>query len=195
MDIRQALWDLFGDLLTELTPDRQAHSLMVGATTLAMARTVPARYRSDLVAAGVLHDVGYSPSLATSGFHPIDGATHLQEEGFSAVVCDLVATHTLATREAAERGLPAEVFTPFVLVSHPDIERLRQLISWADLTTSPDGRNVTVDERLEEILQRYPADHVVHQHVLRRRPLLEQLGAGPPGPIVRPLVVQEPADA
>ncbi|MDQ2850965.1 MAG: phosphohydrolase, partial [Actinomycetota bacterium] len=69
------LHTLYGDLLSELTPDRIQHSLAVGARVAAHADSAPAWARADLIAAAVLHDVGYSPSHATLGFHPLDGAT------------------------------------------------------------------------------------------------------------------------
>ncbi len=31
-----------------------------------------------LVAAAYLHDIGYAPELAITGFHPLDGARHLR---------------------------------------------------------------------------------------------------------------------
>jgi hypothetical protein len=34
-----------------------------------------------LVAAAYLHDIGYAPTLARTGFHPLDGAVHLRELG------------------------------------------------------------------------------------------------------------------
>jgi hypothetical protein len=34
-----------------------------------------------LLAAGYVHDVGYAPGLAKAGFHPLDGARFVREEG------------------------------------------------------------------------------------------------------------------
>ncbi len=36
-----------------------------------------------LVAAAVLHDVGYAPELVDTGFHPIDGARFLRRLGWT----------------------------------------------------------------------------------------------------------------
>lgn len=44
-----------------------------------------------LVTAAVLHDVGYAPDVATTGFHPLDGARYLAELGASHRLCCLVA--------------------------------------------------------------------------------------------------------
>ena len=37
--------------------------------------------RELLVAAAYLHDIGYAPELAATGFHPLDGARHLRSLG------------------------------------------------------------------------------------------------------------------
>ena len=34
-----------------------------------------------LTQAAVLHDVGYAPDVAITGFHPLDGARHLSRSG------------------------------------------------------------------------------------------------------------------
>ncbi len=173
------LHTLYGDLLGELTPDRAQHSLAVGACVAAHADSAPAWARGDLVAAAVLHDVGYSPSHATLGFHPLDGAAHLRSLGFSPLVQDLVATHTCAALEARERRLDLALFDPFI-DPHTETGYLRCLVTWADLNTGPDGHTVTVDARLAEILQRYEPGSLVHRHVTRSYATLRELGSTQP---------------
>jgi putative nucleotidyltransferase with HDIG domain len=58
-----------------------------------------------LVAAAWLHDIGYSQELVDSGFHPLDGARYLRDQGWDPVVVQLVAHHSGAEVEAEERGL------------------------------------------------------------------------------------------
>jgi HD superfamily phosphodiesterase len=57
-----------------------------------------------LVAAAYLHDIGYAPTLARTGFHPLDGALHLRELGEERLA-GLVAYHSGAEVEARLRGL------------------------------------------------------------------------------------------
>ena len=45
-------------------------------------------------------------------------------------------------------------------------------LTYCDMTTGPDGQRVDVDERIAEILDRYPADHVVHRSIARAAPRL-----------------------
>jgi putative nucleotidyltransferase with HDIG domain len=56
---------------------------------------------------GLLHDIGYAPSLVATGFHPVDGARFLRAQGTPEVVVSLVAHHSGAVFEAEQRGLAA----------------------------------------------------------------------------------------
>ena len=49
---------------------------------------------------------------------------------------------------------------------------LLDVVTYADLTTSPDGAAVTVAQRLSEILARYAEDSAVHRAVVESSPLL-----------------------
>ena len=130
----------------------------------ARALAAPAFPDSDLLeCAAWLHDIGYAPALAGSGFHPLDGARHLASMGADADLIALVANHTNATIEADQRGLRGAL-ADFAYTSDRAV-RLHPLLAYADMTTSPDGESVTIPERLSEIYRRYPADHVVHRSI------------------------------
>ncbi|MCX4093671.1 HD domain-containing protein [Nocardia sp. alder85J] len=108
-----------------------------------------------LVAAAWLHDVGYSPDLVRTGFHPVDGADYCAKLGMPERVSALVAHHSCACVEARRRGL---------VVDWPD-ERtaLRDALWWADMTTTPDGMETTLGARLAEVFARYGDGDVVSQ--------------------------------
>ncbi|WP_106185552.1 HD domain-containing protein [Umezawaea tangerina] len=109
-----------------------------------------------LVAAAMLHDIGYAPNLALTGFHPLDGARYLKGIGAPLRLCALVAHHSCAFREAELRGLSVE------LAEWPDEESpLRDALWWADMTTTPDGGLTTVHDRIEEIQKRYGPEDLV----------------------------------
>lgn len=162
-------------LLEQLTPTRRAHSRAVAEAATSRARYVPAADRQELVTAALLHDVGYA--VPEFDFHPIDGARHLQALGYSPLICHLVATHTAAHLEAAERGLPIDVFEPFRL--NRDTRAHREVLMWADLTTSPTGNPCTVSDRLDEITHRYQTPHPVFHYVTRWRSTLAAAVAHP----------------
>jgi hypothetical protein len=98
-----------------------------------------------LVTAALLHDIGYAPEFATTGFHPLDGARFCRAEGLPEIAV-LVAHHTGARREAALRGLLPELLNEF---PYRDSLIQRALTS-CDRTTGPDGTRMTVEIRVVE---------------------------------------------
>ena len=171
--------DVYGDLLEALEPDRRAHSLAAGRKAAESAMHVGAALRADLVAAAVLHDIGYRQ--ADTEFHPLDGARFLAGQGFSRRVCHLVVHHSASTYEAEERGIGLVVYREFAV--DEDLGAAHAVIWWADMTTGPQGQDVTVEERLDEICARYGPDDVVTRFITRARPVLLAAGQSPVGSI------------
>lgn len=154
-------------LLENSLPRRWAHTIGVAEAARELAPALRGLDGSLEVAAW-LHDIGYSPVIATSGFHPVDGARYLRDrtECDSTIYC-LVAHHSGSEFEASERGLPP----PREEFDVPD-RVLLDALTCADMITGPTGGRVTVDQRLDEILTRYAPDHVVHRSVERASPNL-----------------------
>ncbi len=121
-----------------------------------------------LVAAAWLHDIGYSPALADSGFHPLDAADFLRSAGLEGPLDALVAHHTGATYEAAERGLSRELAR-----YRDEVGAVRDALWACDLTTGPDGEPVTLAQRLSEITARYGPDHLVTRAITKAESELE----------------------
>lgn len=118
----------------------------------------------SLVAACWLHDIGYAPSLAATGFHPLDGALFLSGAGWDDRICALVARHSCSIREARLRGLEHE------LSRFPDEgSALRDALWFCDMTTNPDGELVTIEDRLSEILSRYGEGSIVYDFIIEAR--------------------------
>jgi putative nucleotidyltransferase with HDIG domain len=117
-----------------------------------------------LVAAAWLHDIGYSAELATTGFHPVDGAKFLRAQGESHRLCALVANHSCACVEARRRGVP--------LLWEDERTPLRDALWWADMSTTPTGEPTDVHSRITEVLDRYGPDHVVSASVAESAPQL-----------------------
>jgi putative nucleotidyltransferase with HDIG domain len=146
---------------------RWAHVRGVAAAAELMAAGLATTEAEAVVAAAWLHDVGYAPSVRSTGFHPVDGALFVRAEGFPAVVVSLVAYHTGAVFEARERGLSD------ALVDFPEPPQLLlDVLTYADMTTGPDGSRVRAEDRVSEILSRYPEDNPVHRAIERSAPTL-----------------------
>ena len=159
----QALWaeELAHKLLEIPLPRRCAHVQGVAVR----ARTLAPILGDDadlLEAAAWLHDIGYSPDLADTGFHPLDGARYLRDvHAADSALCRLVANHSCAVIEAEERGLDRELSAEFPA---PD-SGLSDALTYCDMTTNPTGCSVSVRDRLSEIRQRYGPSDVVTSFV------------------------------
>lgn len=165
-DLIAAARELSRRYLEEQLPRRWKHVSGVARQGASIAPS----YGEDgdiLVAACWLHDIGYSPSLATTGFHPLDGAVFLEQEGWDPRICALVARHSCAIREARLRSLDGE------LARFPDEgSAVRDALWYCDMTTNPDGQELSVAARLSEILARYGEGSVVFEFIQEARPEL-----------------------
>lgn len=150
--------------LSEALPRRWRHVRAVAAKAerLASVLTSP-EDRETLTTAAILHDIGYAPLLAKTGFHPLDGARWLRSTGFDERVTALVAHHTNALVEAELRGLDAELTAEF----GREDSQVADLLWYCDLTTGPDGQDFSVESRIAEIQQRYEAGSVVRAFIDR----------------------------
>ncbi|WP_345022686.1 HD domain-containing protein [Actinomadura keratinilytica] len=154
--------------LESTLPRRWAHTRGVARQARSLAPILGDR--ADLLeAAAWLHDVGYAPDLAVTGFHPLDGARYLRNvHKADDHLCRLVAHHSCALVEARERGLADDLVSEFG--SEPP--ELTEALIYCDMTTSPDGMELPVEERLSEILSRYGEEHLVTRAITTSSPLL-----------------------
>lgn len=166
----QAEWarDLARRLLEEPLPRRWAHTQGVAARAVSLVPLLG--QESDLLtAAAWLHDIGYAPELVDTGFHPLDGARYLRDvQQADDRLVRLVAHHTCAEYEAAERGLFDALSEEF------DKERLElvEALTYCDMTTSPDGLPLEVETRLAEIHSRYGPEHLVSRSITNATPCI-----------------------
>lgn len=151
------------ELLAEI-PERLAH---VGGVARVAAMQFSVAELDALIAAAWLHDIGYAPTIADTGFHPLDGARYLQIIRYPDLVVSLVAFHSEAMVEAEERGLLAELLE-FAL---PPVHLLDAL-TFADMTTGRDGSPSSIDDRLGEVFSRYVPADPVFRAVTRSAPSL-----------------------
>lgn len=169
MDLTVWARQLAESLLAEPLPRRWAHSKGVAAK----AKSLEGILGEDaelLWAAAMLHDIGYTPTLATTGFHPLDGARYLHgHKTADERLVRLVANHSCAVLEAEERGLREALEAEFPVL---DDAALVDALAYCDMTTTPDGEPTTVDTRLAEILGRYGLDSIVGRFIRRAEPEL-----------------------
>lgn len=158
------------ELLAAPLPHRWAHTRGVAAQAGRLAAVLGDD--ADLIeAAAWLHDIGYSPRVISSGFHPLDGARYLRDvENSGDVLCRLVAHHSCAEVEARERGLDDTLFGEF---PPPRVDLLK-VLTYCDMTTGPDGGRVSVGRRIADIRARYGDGHIVSRSIERSAPILRE---------------------
>ena len=155
-------------LLQESLPRRWAHVQGVAARARGLAPVLSAD--ADLLgAAAWLHDIGYAPGLAVTGLHALDGARYLRDpQHADPMLCRLVAHHSCAIIEAEERGLAHVLSSEFEPAPHA----LSSVLTYCDMTTSPDGALVPAERRLAEIHDRYGPGHLVSRSIQRATPMI-----------------------
>jgi putative nucleotidyltransferase with HDIG domain len=155
-------------LLQEPLPRRWAHSQGVAARARGLAPVLGAD--ADLLeAAAWLHDIGYAPDLTRTGLHQLDGARYLRDaQHADALLCRLVAHHSSAIVEASERRLADVLSREF----EPAPYALSSVLTFCDMTTSPDGEPVQAERRLAEIQDRYGPGHLVSRSIQRATPMI-----------------------
>ena len=160
--------DLTRALLQEPLPRRWAHVQDVAARARSLA-PVLGDHADLLEAAAWLHDIGYAPGPAVTGLHALDGARYLRDaQHADTMLCRLIAHYSCAIIEAEERGL-ADVL---VLEFEPAPYALSSVLTFCDMTTSPDGELVPVEGRLAEIEQRYGSEQPVSRSIRRATPTI-----------------------
>ncbi|WP_329117483.1 HD domain-containing protein [Streptomyces sp. NBC_01465] len=153
-------------LLAEPLPRRWRHSEGVAER----ARTLAPILGEDadlLEAAALLHDIGYAPDLAKTGFHPLDGARYLRDVARADErIVHLVAHHSCSWMEAEARGMRAELEAEFPR----EPASLNDALCYCDMNTTPDGTPTNPVDRVNEIAGRYGPDSLIGTFIRRAEP-------------------------
>lgn len=161
MDLVEWAYGVSRALLAEPLPRRWAHTQSVAA----QARKISVLAGKDshlLVAAALLHDIGYAPDIALTKFHPVDGARQLVSLGAPRRVTCLVARHSCAALEAQMRGLGEDVGE-----FEDEATSARDLLWYCDMVTGPDGERLRFAERVAEIRRRYGEADLVSRFIVQ----------------------------
>lgn len=141
--------EILGDVGTRLS-----HVLRAGRIASQLSGLFDEEEGRLLVAAATLHDIGYAPPIAQTGFHPLDGALYLTAQGYSRRLAGLVAHHSLSYLNAPAHGI-ADLEAIFPRESG----MLADALMYADMHSAPDGSQIPGEQRLADIASRhsYPA--------------------------------------
>lgn len=146
--------------------DRWRHVQAVAARAREAGRILDDDDQAVLLAAAWLHDIGYTPSLAITGFHPLDGARYVRMLGQERIA-GLVAHHSAAHVEAELRGLRTE------LAEFPDEgSETTAALAYCDMLTGPTGETIALEQRIADVARRYGPEHVVPRSLRLAQPEL-----------------------
>jgi putative nucleotidyltransferase with HDIG domain len=95
-------------ILLDGQTERWRHTIGVARRAEELAATVDCD-TEILISAAWLHDIGYSPAVRDTGFHPLDGARYLDRHHWPSRLSALVAHHSGACFVAEVRNLAAEL--------------------------------------------------------------------------------------
>jgi hypothetical protein len=164
VDMSEARGIAFGFLHRD--SDRWLHVQAVAARADELRPAVAVEDGDLLVTAAWLHDIGYSPALRDTGFHPLDGARYLASLGHEREAA-LVAHHSGARFVAEVRELVPE------LARFPYTESaLTDALTYADQITGPRGERLTVADRLADAVRRHGPDAPTTLAAPRRDPYI-----------------------
>jgi putative nucleotidyltransferase with HDIG domain len=159
-------YPLAESLLAEPLPRRWKHCLGVAQRAKSIA-PILGKDAELLEAAAVLHDIGYAPDLAKTGFHPLDGARYLRHVAKADErLVHLVAHHSCAWMEAEARGLSEEHESEFPRQSGT----LTDALCYCDMNTTPDGMPTNPVDRVDEISGRYGPESLIGKFIRRAEP-------------------------
>lgn len=140
--------------LATRVPDRWAHARGAAARARQVASALDPIEGAVLTAAAWLHDIGYAPALRRTGAHQLDGAAFLREAGQERLAA-LVAHHSESRFELGLLGLADR------LATYADEDSaVSQALTYCDVMTGPDGSPLELWEALDEVRERYGAEHV-----------------------------------
>lgn len=149
-DVR-VLEPLFVDHLPRLAHMRDAASF---AKDFADSFSLPADHAALLSRSALLHDLGYAPTLHRFGYHPLDGALFLEEQGEHPWIVEGVLRHSWAGRKA---GLHPDVIAHYARrPSLSEADWLVRAVTVADWRAAGVGGRVSFARRFQDIAIRNP---------------------------------------
>ena len=143
---------------------RLAHSDATARVAARVSTQLDPAMSEALVAAAWLHDIGHAEPLASTGFHPLDGALHLARSGWPDVVVRLVAHHSGATGLAPYFGADHHL-----AVLDPVPGPAAEILTFADLVAGKDGRGSTISARIKGKRARHDPDDPIPEDVREAR--------------------------
>jgi hypothetical protein len=144
--------------------------------TLLTQITVDQKWKSFLLQACYLHDIGYSPKLNQYHYHPLDGAVFAAKQGYPKCIIASILFHSCAYEGVCySRDDLRQLYEDhFVLLDDLD-HMFIDLVSYCDLHTSSNGEHTQLDQRVKDVVDRYGNTHEVSKIMLANVPSFQNI--------------------
>lgn len=117
-----------------------------------------------LIQSAYLHDIGYADKCNIVNFHAVDGFNYLKNAGWGSSLCNTVLYHSYS-KLLAEMSRTDLMYMYDKNKTTSEEDFLIHVLTDADLQTSADGEDVTFDERVLGIKDRYPLTSDIVKHI------------------------------
>lgn len=137
---------------------------------------IPLEWKPLLIQTAYLHDIGYSEHLNQHNFHPLDGAVFAQEMSISKPVIAAVLFHSDAYTSVKHiRPDLLETYSRNYYLLDKTDHAFIDFITYCDIHTSPIGKKITLEERVQDVVRRYGEGHEVSNMMLLSQPYYQEV--------------------
>lgn len=144
-----------------ISQDTNRYQHIIGVINLAKKIEDQVQFHGDLVTASLYHDIGYSKKLACTKFHPIDSAIKAQQDNLNDKIINAILCHTGAEGEA--KLINGNLMQYYENADLNDL--LSKFLTYCDTHVNSKGEIVSLDDRLNDIYERYDKSHYVYQNI------------------------------
>lgn len=125
--------------------------------------SLPEQVKEKLRISTLLHDIGYADGINISKFHHVDGYFYLKENGWNESICKCVLFHTHA-KELAMMQNRTDILSFYDVELTKEELFITELITLADVHAFPNGEFCLIEQRIENIGERYGFNSTPYEH-------------------------------
>jgi hypothetical protein len=150
--------------------ERSTHTMAVVNKCTKLRTGLSPEQAIILDVAACYHDIGYF--LGSTVHHNISGYRLVKELGFPTIVAELVYAHSFGDMSLEMQNLPYDDMREIREQDSPLFQALLDRLNYADATCGPEGQNMTLQERVDDIAKRYGTDSMAHKFAQTIFPIL-----------------------
>lgn len=154
-----------------ISKDSNRYKHIIGVINLAKEIENTISFNGDLIQAALYHDIGYSDSLQYTKFHPIDSALKAEADNISPNIKNAILCHTGARGEANLINKDLMIYYKFI----EEDFKLANFLTYCDTHINSKGEKVSLNERLNDIYERYDKNHYVYKNIKKHEKYFKEI--------------------